>query len=118
VEYTVTYYRTDTGEVPVQTFLTLLKKPSPVLEKLLVAGLQKIRNSERHGYPLTEPVDSAHGIYELRVGKTNIARILFFFEPNQRIIATNGYVKKQQKADPTEVARARRYQEHWRNRHP
>jgi len=42
------------------------------------------------------------------VGKTNIARV-FFFQPGQEIIVTNGYVKKRQKLDQDELQRAQRH---------
>jgi hypothetical protein len=56
------------------------------------------------------------GILELRVGNRDIARV-FFFQPGQQIICTNGYVKKSQKLDPRELARARRYKADWEQKH-
>lgn len=54
-------------------------------------------------------------MFELRVGRTDIARV--FFQPNQEIVCTNGYVKKSQKVDPGELARAERYKADWERRH-
>ena len=42
--------------------------------------------------PLTAPVLGSPGIMELRVGRTDIARVFFFFQPNREIVCTNGYV--------------------------
>lgn len=55
---------------------------------------------------------------ELRVGRTDIVRVFFFFQPGQIIICTNGYVKKSQKLDPGEVAQAERFKADWERRHP
>jgi hypothetical protein len=57
-------------------------------------------------------------LFELRVGGANIARVFFFFRPGQEITCTNGYVKKSQRLDPQEVARAARYRIDWEARHP
>jgi hypothetical protein len=51
-------------------------------------------------------------------GRTDIARVFFFFRPNQEIVCTNGYVKKTQKLDPSELAKAERYKADWEQRHP
>ena len=61
-------------------------------------------------------VDDTNGIFELRLGKTNIARASFFFQPGQEIIVTNGYVKKRQKLDQGELQRALRYKDDWEGR--
>jgi Phage derived protein Gp49-like (DUF891) len=72
--------------------------------------------SERHGPPLTELVDQKYDIFELRIGDKNIARVFFFFRQGREIIMTNGYVKKQQKVDTRELARARTYKKDWEER--
>ena len=49
------------------------------------------------------------GIYELRSKTgTDIDRILYFFEENRIIIATNGFVKKQQKTPKAEIELAKK----------
>lgn len=55
---------------------------------------------------------------ELRVGRDQIARVFFFFRPNQEIVCTNGYVKKRQQLDLNELAKAERYKADWEQRHP
>lgn len=118
MEYRITFYRTADGTVPLTDWLSTMKRSAPVLEKLLTTGLEKLRNSERHGFPLTRIVDRDNGIYELRVGSSNIARVFFFFQPGQEIVVTNGYVKRQQRLDAAELGRAQRYQQDWRQRQP
>ena len=57
-------------------------------------------------------------MFELRVGRTDIARVFFFFQANRELVCTNGYVKKSQKLDAAELARAKRYKADWEHRHP
>ncbi len=109
MEYRITFSTMSGGSQSVVDWLDALRKTDPILEKLIISGLEKLRNSERHGPPLTKAVDYTTGIYELRVGRTNIARAFFFFHPGQEIVVTNGYVKKRQKLDQGELQRAQRY---------
>ena len=120
MQFSVRFYYLDNEEEerPVRTFLEQLRKKEPVLHKLLVAGIKKIEQRERHGPPLTAMVDKEHGILELRVGDANIARAFFFFRQGREIIVTNGYVKKQQKVDEGELETARRYKKDWEERFP
>ena len=47
-------------------------------------------------------------IFELRsVSGSNIVRILYFFDEDEIIIATNGFVKKQQKTPRSEILLAK-----------
>ncbi len=118
MEFSITFYKTVDGRQPIANWLEDLRQTQPVLEKLLSKGLEKLRDRQHHRPLLTLPVDPQHGIFELRVGHTNIARAFFYFRPGQEIVVTNGYVKTQQKLDPAEVERARRYQRDWEERHP
>ena len=117
MQCSVRFYADAEGNKPVVTFLEDLRRKNSILHKLVVAGVKKIEMSERHGPPLTELVDKKNNIFELRVGGKDIARVFFFFQQGQEIILTNGYVKKQQKVDKSELERARRYQADWQARH-
>src|SRR5690349_992910 len=88
VQFTVRFYFFDgePTERPIVHFLEELRREEPILHKLLVAGLKKLESGDRHGPPLTEAVDRAHGILELRVGHANIARAFFFFQRGQEIV--------------------------------
>ena len=116
--FDVQFYAGADGSQPIVDFLEELRTTSPALHKLLVAGLVRLKDSGRHGPPLTEMVDTKHDILELRVGDANIARAFFFFQQGQRIVVTHGYVKKRQKVDPRELERARRYKQDWERRFP
>lgn len=50
------------------------------------------------------------GIFEVRAqNKTDITRILFFFDKNRKIILTNGFVKKTQRLPASELETAKKY---------
>ena len=54
------------------------------------------------------PVKTLKDIFELRtILGTNIVRILYFFDEYEIIIATNGFVKKQQKTPQSEILLAK-----------
>ena len=56
--------------------------------------------------PYTKAVED--GIFELRVSQgSNITRAMFFFYVGNRIIVTNGFVKKQQETPKSEIALAK-----------
>jgi hypothetical protein len=55
---------------------------------------------ETDGNNIREPYSKflGDGIYEVRVQQVNnIARVLYFFVVNKKIILTNGFIKKSQK---------------------
>jgi hypothetical protein len=114
MRYRVTFYSTADGEQPMVAFLEDLRATQPILHKLVVAGIAKLEESQRHGPPLTVLVDSNARIYELRVGRANIARV--FFLHGEELILTNGYVKQRQQLDRRELNRARRYKQDWESR--
>lgn len=116
MQFEVLFYADEQGRSPAIEFLERLRSDDPTLHRLVVAGLQKLTDRHYHGPPLTEQVDGSHGIFELRVGRANIARVFFFFQPGQRIVVTNGYVKKQQRLDRRELERARRARRVWEER--
>lgn len=118
VQFTVRFYSDQAGFQPVVDLLNDLRTANPILHKLLIAGMKKLEQNERHGPPLTELVDATHDIFELRVGSTNIGRVFFFFRKGQEIILTNGYVKQQQKIDKVELKKAQKYKTDWEGRFP
>ncbi|SRR6266436_314209 len=117
MQFSVRFYYDTDGKKPVIVFLEVLREQDRILHKLVSAGIKKLEMRERHGPPLTELVDEKHDIFELRVGGNNIARVFFFFQPGQEIIITNGYIKKQQNVDTSELERARKYKADWQERH-
>ena len=74
---------------------------------------------EIRGNELREPF-SKHiedGIFEIRnkVGN-DITRIFYFFVIGQKIILTNGFIKKAQKTPKAEIALAKKYRNDFLNR--
>lgn len=98
--FDVIFYEGENGEKPVEIFLDSLD--SKMRAKLL--GLLGILSEK--GNSLREPY-SKHlqdGIFEIRCKfGNNITRVLYFFYYNQRIILTNGFVKKTQKTPKNEI---------------
>ena len=74
---------------------------------------------ELNGNSLREPY-SKHledGIFELRTKvSSDITRILYFFVIGQKIILTNGFVKKTQKTPKNEIDLAKRRRNEYLNR--
>lgn len=118
MEYRILFYSAEEGEKPVAGFLEALRGRNNVLHKLVVAGPRKLKHRDYHGPPLTASIQGSSSLMELRVGRTDIARVFFFFRPNREIVCTNDYVKKSQKLDPREIARAELYRADWEQRHP
>ena len=117
MEFRVIFYEDESGNKPVADFLESLRTANPALHKLVTAGLLKLKNRANHGPPLTASIHRSLGMMEMRVGRTDIARVFFFFQPNREIVCTNGYVKKSQLLDPSELRRAERCKADWESRH-
>ncbi len=98
--FDVIFFEGENGEKPVEIFLDSLD--NKMRAKLL--GLLVILSEK--GNNLREPY-SKHlqdGIFEIRCKfGNNITRVLYFFYYNQRIILTNGFVKKTQKTPKSEI---------------
>lgn len=118
MEFKVNFYTAKDGTKPMGVFLKNMKLKQPELHDLLTAGLVKIRNRDNHKPPLTVLVDEEHDLFELRVGRKDIARAFFFFRSGQEVIVTNGYVKKSQKVDARELKTAQAYKRDWERRFP
>jgi phage-related protein len=90
----------------VEEELEAIERRAPVLHDLLVAGLSKLRQREYHRPPLCEPLGG--GLYEVRVGRKDIARAAWFFLAEQRMVVVRCFVKKSQKTPPGELQLARK----------
>lgn len=103
-EFEVLFYEKDSGECPVEEFLSGLDTKM----RAKMTGLLEILGEK--GYSLREPY-SKHlqdGIFEIRckVGN-NITRILYFFYYEGKIVLTNGFVKKSRKTPQEELRLAK-----------
>ena len=106
--FSVEFFREDDGTKPVGQFIRSL----PTKLKAKVVGDLNIL--EEYGISAREPLSKflEDGIFELRskVG-SNIVRILYFFDDEKIIIATNGFVKKQRKTPASEIELAKKRRE-------
>ena len=99
-KYTCIYYTTPAGKVPAKEFINSLASDSQDTFFFKVELLEKYGPQLRR--PHTEYV--VPGIFGLRfVGKEGQIRTLFFFSQGDRIIFTNGFVKKTIKIPQDEI---------------
>ncbi len=113
--YEIEFYDTEDGTCPVKEFINGLEP------KMKAKALRTIDLLEVNGPALRSPHSSAmgNGIFELRIKQSsNIARVFYFFYVGEKIILTNGFVKKSQKTPRTELELARKYKEDYMQRRP
>ena len=114
--FTIDFYRLPDSKAPVEEFLDGLET------KMRSTAVDSISLLEEFGNQLTLP-HSRHmgdGLYELRIKfASDITRIFYFFFVDNRIILTNGFVKKTVKTPPNELKLAKKYKSDFerRNQH-
>ena len=112
-KFIIEFYEKANGKIPVETFL--MKQNKKMRAKILgVLGIL-----QEKGNLLREPYSKylEDGIFELRVKfGSDIARILYFFYYEGKIIITNGFVKKNQKTPKKEIEKAKKYRDEYRVR--
>lgn len=94
MHFDVEFYEKSTGKQPARDFLLSLDIKMRAKMTMLIKIL------EENGYELREPYSKylSEGIFELRAKfGSNISRVLYFFYIDQKIILTNGFVKKTKK---------------------
>ena len=97
----------DGGKCPVVDFLNSIDNEK-LKEKTVknIYELNKVGRSTR--MPLSRYIDD--GIFELRsIQGNNIDRVFYFFVFGNKIILTNGYIKKTSRMDDEELKRAKTY---------
>lgn len=102
--FSVNFYREEDGSKPVADFIRSLdvKMKAKVVSDL--HRLEILGNEARA--PLSKCLED--DIFELRTMLgSNIVRVLYFFDEGEIIIATNGFVKKQQKTPRSEILLAK-----------
>ena len=102
--FSVDFYREEDGSKPVGDFIRTLdvKMKANVVSDL--HRLETLGNEARS--PLNKYLED--DIFELRtILGNNIVRILYFFDEGETIIATNGFIKKQQKTPRSEILLAK-----------
>ncbi len=108
------FYSLPDGRKPVEEFLDSLSV------KMRVKALDSLDLLEEYGNQLRLPYSKAldDGIFELRIKfSSDISRIFYFFYVGNKIVVTNGFIKKAQKTPASELAKARKYKQDYERRH-
>lgn len=112
-KFTVEYFEKEDGSYPAEDFILSLDV------KMKAKIFRSLELLEMKGNSLREPY-SKHledGIFELRVKQgSDSSRILYFFVVNNRVILTNGFIKKTQKTPRSEIEKAKQYRKDYKKR--
>ena len=112
-KFEVIFYDKADGTEPAKDFLIGLDK------KMRAKMVRTISMLENNGIELREPYSKPlkGGIFELRakIG-SDISRVLYFFFVGQKVVLTNGFIKKSQKTPLNEIERATKYRIEYINR--
>ena len=112
--FDIEFYRLENGKGPVEDFLDSL---NPKMRNKAVRSLELL---EEFGNTLREPNSKAmgDGLNELRIKfSSDITRIFYFFYVKNKIVLTNGFVKKTQRTPSAEIELARKYKADYERRH-
>ena len=107
------FYELPNGRKPVEEFVLSL---SP---KMQVKAYDSLKILEEKGNALREPYSKpmSNGIFELRIRFANDAsRIFYFFYSGEKIVLTNGFVKKTRKTPRAHLKQAIKYKEDYERR--
>lgn len=114
MQFEIEFYEKPDGTYPAEEFILIQDV------KMKAKLYRVIELLEEYGNQLREPY-SKHlddGIFELRAKHgSDISRVLYFFIDGQKIILTNGFIKKSQKTPPAVIEIARKYREEFRKNH-
>ncbi len=112
--FEVEFYCLPSGEKPVVEFLDGLDK------KMRAKALHSISVLEEFGNQLREPHSKpmGEGLFELRIQfASDISRIFYFFVVDNKIILTNGFIKKTMRTPKAQLDLARKYKADYERRH-
>lgn len=113
MSYDVEYYELEDGSRPAEEFILAqdYKMQAKIFSTLTYLEAKGPGLREPYSKPLGE------GIFEIRTKLgSDITRILYFFVVGQKVILTNGFVKKTSKTPPGEIDRAKRYRADYQRR--
>jgi phage-related protein len=111
--FDVEFYALPSGEKPVERFLDSLDV------KMRSKAVASITILAEFGNTLREPYSKQvrKGLFELRIKFSgDIMRIFYFFRVNNKIVATNGFIKKTRQTPPSEIALALKYKADYEGR--
>lgn len=105
-EFELVFYKKPNGDCPVGEFLSSLNKVMRFKMMHQFDLLELYGNKPKGDFSKFVK----DGIFEVRAqNKTDITRVLFFFDKDRKIILTNGFVKKTQRLPNSELETAMRY---------
>lgn len=109
--FNIEFYTLESGKQPVAEFLDSLTA------KMRVKAVGSLELLEEFGNHLKEPYSKylSDGIFELRIKfASDISRIFYFFVVNNKIVLTNGFIKK---TPSGELDKAKKYKADYERRH-
>lgn len=109
-KFDVEFFQKSDGTMPAKDFI------SEQDVKMRAKIYRMLTLLEERGNELREPYSKnlTDGIFEIRAKQgNNITRVLYFFYVNNKIILTNGFVKKSQKTPVSKIEIARKYKEEY-----
>ena len=112
--FRIEFYTLPNGKRPVEGFLDSL----PV--KMRIKALDSLDLLEEYGNQLRPPYTKAlkDGIFELRIQfSSDISRIFYFFYDDNKIIVTNGFIKKTHKTPKKKKKKALKYKKDYERKH-
>ncbi|HPR97398.1 MAG TPA: type II toxin-antitoxin system RelE/ParE family toxin [Thermotogota bacterium] len=96
----------DENNKPVEDFLDSLNTKMKAKALWEIVLLKNLGNKIRE--PYSKHIED--GIFELRIKvSSDIARVFYFFFDHEKIILTNGFIKKSNKIPKKEIEKARKY---------
>ena len=111
--FNIEFYSKENGEEPAREFILSLE-PKMQAKVLKILDLLQV-NGPYVRLPYSEHLED--GIFEIRAKQsTNISRVLYFFAMDQKIVLTNGFVKKTQKTPKGEIELAKKYRKDYEGR--
>ena len=113
MSWKVEYYETESGKLPAYDFIIGL----PV--KMRAKAFKEVALLEELGTKIKMPYSRpmGNGIHELRIQFAgDISRVFYFFFVGQKIILTNGFIKKTEQTPSEELQTARDYKSDFERR--
>lgn len=111
--FLIEYYEKNDGTFPAEEFI--LSQDNKMKAKIF----RNLELLEQRGNELREPYSKhiGDGIFELRSKvSSDISRVMYFFVIGEKIILTNGFIKKSQKTPKSEIELAKKYRNDYLNR--
>ena len=106
MNWTIDYYKAENEKMPAYDFINSL----PL--NMRAKAFKELVMLEELGTTIIMPY-SRHmkdGVYELRIQfASDISRVFYFFYAGNKIILTNGFIKKTQKTPVSELEKALKY---------